>query len=466
MTPKQNKRLQQAINGLLIFAVVAVAGWLSTRYKFEADWTAGNRNTLTVASQNFLATLKDPIKVLVFDYPNSENKPEIKAWVDRYTRFKKDITLEYVDPSAQPAKVKQYNIGARGEVVIEYQGRHESLRQLSEQTFTGALQRLTDAGEHYVVFVEGHGERSAFPTGKDNQNDFTQFADALTAKGLKVQALNLVKTPRIPDNTSVLVLASPTQALLPGEVALITDYVKHGGNLLWLTDPEVQPGLVPVANELGIQWQNGVVIFAAYQVVGSPSPAVFYATDYPPNPVTQDLREITAFPLARSLTWDKDAVKAGGWNAQPLVETDETSWLETGKLDGPVSFDPKAGDLPGPLTLGLTLTRQHKDEGAPGPDGKPTEGKARTQRVVLFGDSDFLADANLKALGNQRLGLNIVQWLASRDAQINVDIPKAPDITLRLPAWGFWILAASFTLLLPIGLLGFGVGRWIVRRRA
>ena len=29
---------------------------------------------------------------------------------------------------------------------------------------TGALQRLTDSGEHYVVFLEGHGERSLQPS--------------------------------------------------------------------------------------------------------------------------------------------------------------------------------------------------------------------------------------------------------------------------------------------------------------
>jgi hypothetical protein len=34
-----------------------------------------------------------------------------------------------------------------------------------------------------------------------------------------------------------------------------------------------------------------------------------------------------------------------------------------------------------------------------------------------------------------------------------------------LPAWGLYAIYVGFAFLLPAGLLGFGVTRWIVRRR-
>ncbi|MFV4677297.1 Gldg family protein, partial [Mycobacterium tuberculosis] len=170
-------------------------GVLSARYKFEADWTYGHRNTLTAGSQKLLATLKDPVQVLVFDYPNSDTRRDIESWIGRYQRFKPDVKLDFIDPSANPAKVKQYDITAPGEVVIEYQGRRETLRQMSEALITGALQRLASTGERVVVFLEGHGERSVQPGPGATQNDLTQLAEALKGKGLKVQSLNLVKTP-------------------------------------------------------------------------------------------------------------------------------------------------------------------------------------------------------------------------------------------------------------------------------
>src|SRR3546814_10627830 len=87
-----------------------------------------------------------------------------------------------------------------------------------------------------------------------------------------------------------------------------------------------------------------------------------------------------------------------------------------------VEFDGK--DIKGPLTIGATLTRQYK----PAADDK--EGKPHPQRIALIGDSDFLSNAYLAQLGNQQLGLNVIQWLASRDAQLNIDVPKAPDTSL------------------------------------
>lgn len=475
MNTKNSKLLQQLVNGLLIVLVIGLLGFLSVRYKLEADWTAGGRNTLTAASQKLLKQMPDPVKFSAFLAPDSDNRREIEMWIGRYKRFKPNIALEFVDPSKDPAKVKDYKVDQMGEVVVEYQGRRETLRVLSESVVTGALQRLTDSGDHYLVFLEGHGERSLTPSGGGDEaggsdNGYVQLAQALREKGLKVQGLNLVKSPSIPDNTSVLVVASPTQKLLEGEIKIIDDYVKAGGNLLWLNDPDQPAGLDAVAKTLGISWESGFAVFPDYQALGTGSPGIYLATDYPPNPVTRDFLEVTAFPLVRPLTFDKDAEHAAGWEVLPLLQTSERSWLETGPMTGPITFDPKTGDKPGPLTIGLTLSRPAPAAPAAPPataPAKPEAGKpaARVQRVAIVGDSDFLSDANLSQLGNKQLGLNLLQWLASRDSLLNIDVPKAPDTALYLPGWATWLVVAGYTLALPLLLLGYGLTRWVRRRR-
>ena len=473
MNSKNSKLTQQLVNGLLIAVVIGLLGFLSVRYKLQADWTAGGRNTLTAASAKLLKQMPDPVKFTGFLYPDSENRRDIEMWIARYQRIKPNISVEFIDPSKDPVKVKDYKIDQPGEVVVEYQGRRETLRVLSESAVTGALQRLTDSGEHYVVFLEGHGERSLNPSGADeegaSQNGYVQLAQALRDKGLKVQGLNLVKTPKVPDNTSVLVIASPTQKLLDGEIKIVDDYVKEGGNLLWLNDPAQPAGLEAVAKTLGITWENGFAVFPDYEALGTGSPAIYLATDYPPNPVTRDFVDVTAFPLVRPLTFDQDADRAAGWDVLPLLQTSERSWLETGAMQGPITFDPKTGDKPGPLTIGLTLSRAVSAGGTPPatPQAKTGEDKpgTRQQRVAVVGDSDFLADANLSQLGNKQLGLNLIQWLASRDALLNIDVPKAPDTSLYLPGWATWLVVVGYTLVLPVLLLGYGITRWVRRRR-
>ncbi|MFA5938436.1 MAG: GldG family protein [Sinimarinibacterium sp.] len=463
MTKKQTL-IQQLINGVLVLAVIGLLGFLSLRFKTELDWTANKRNTLTDASVQQLGAMSDPIIFYVFAPSGADSRRAVEEDLGKYQRAKPDIRIEFVDPSASPQKVREFNINFIGEVVVEYQGRRENLQATTEQSITTALQRLTYAGEQYVVFLEGHGERATEGQGPES---VARFAQALRDKGLKVQGLNLVKTPSIPDNTSVLVLASPSSKLFDGEIELIRNYVKNGGNLLWLADPDFPAGNGALATDLGIEWQNGYAILPEYEVLGTGHPGFFAAVSYPPNPVTQGLGLVTLFPLVRSVK----SVGAEGWTAQPMLETSDAAWLETGNIEsGHVALDPT--DIPGPLTIGLTLTRQYTpppspDTPADAPTQVPEKDKpaARAQRIAVIGDADFLSDAYVGELGNQQLGLNVLQWLASRDAQLNIDLKKAPDTMLYLPSWALITIAGLFILLLPLGLLGYGVGRWVLRRR-
>lgn len=447
---KKQQLLQQLLSGLLFLAVIVMLGWLSVRYKAELDWTAGKRNTLTEASLKQLDSMKDPIHFYAFNYSGDEGRRSLEADLRKYRAAKKDIELSFIDPAAQPAKVREYNISYAGEVVVEYQGRRENLRASTEQAITTALQRLSYSGEQWIAVLEGHGERSTEDATK--QSEMGKFAQVLRDKGLKIQPLSLVKTPKIPDNTSVLVIASPQRALLAGEAKLVRDYVDQGGNLLWLADPDYPAGLGEVAEALGVKWLDGYAIFPEYELLGTGHPGFYAATSYPQNPITAGL-DPTLFPLTRALTYKTDA----GWNAQPLLQSIPEAWLETSKLDGgTVALD--GADIKGPLTIGLTLTREHKD-------GEGEAAKSREQRVVLIGDADFLSNTFLSELANQQLGVNLLQWLASRDSQLNIDIPKAQDSSLYLPGWAAWLINLGFILLLPLGLIAFGVTRWVIRRR-
>lgn len=466
MKPKNQNLLNQLLSGLLFLAVIVMLGWLSVRYNVKQDWTFNKRNTISEASQKQLASMPDPVRLVAFAYPGAPERASVEFFAEQYRRFKPDVQLEFIDPSSQPQQVKAYNISFAGELVVEYQGRRENLRALSEQNITGALQRLSYSGEKWIVFLEGHGERAVVEG--QTQSDYTRFAQVLKDKGLKIQPLNLIKTPSVPDNTAVLVVAAPQSALLEGEIKLINEFVAKGGNLLWLTDPEHPAGLQAVADTLGIQWQNGYAVFPEYEVLGLGHPGIFAALDYPANPVTRGMDQVTLFPLVRSLTAKPDS----GWTAQPMLTSSPEAWLETQPIDGSqgVSLDTKAGDIAGPLTIGLSLTRDVADPDAPAPapaaEGEaPKPAATKQQRVVLVGDADFLSDASLAQLGNQPLGLNIVQWLANRDAQLNIDVPKAPDTNLFLPSWAVILIGAGFVIVLPLLLIGIGVTRWILRRR-
>ncbi|CAL1238867.1 GldG family protein [Candidatus Methylocalor cossyra] len=481
-------RFQNLIFSLLFLAAVGLVAWLSTRYSAQFDWTASHRHTLSEASRKVLDLLKEPVTITAYARENQQTRQHIRDLVERYSRYKKDLTLTFVNPDTQPDKVRELGITVDGELVVAYQGRTEKLQESNESTLTNALQRLATAKERHVVFLEGHGERS--PEGEAN-HDLKQFGDELERKGIGISLVNLAATPAIPDNTDVLVLAGPRTQLLPGEISLIEAYIKKGGNLLWLADPGDLHGLDGLAGQLGVKFLPGVVVDASTQLLGIADPTFALVAEYPPNPITSGFQEMTVFPSAAAI----ERTTQGDFTKEPILSTLPRSWTETGPIQGKLQFEANKGERQGPLDIGYALTRQVTPPAAekppepgkdnPSPSAAPKaadEKKAEPatppkpeppkespkpvqQRIVVIGDGDFLSNAFLGNGGNLDLGLNIIQWLSRSDALINIPSKTAPDRKLELSPIASGAIAVGFLFVLPIVLIGTGAIVWFKRRR-
>jgi ABC-type uncharacterized transport system involved in gliding motility auxiliary subunit len=433
---------------VLIVIVAVLVGALSQRFSVSADWTAGNRNSLTHASQRVLEALDDgPITFEAYIYPGTR-RAEVRTKLARYTRSSSRVRLEFLDPGQHPRQVRALGIGDSGALAIRYAGRSQTVTEFSEVSVTNALQKLSVAKDQWVVFLSGHGE----PSPDDQTNGgYSELAAALDAQGLTTRRLNLAEAAAIPDNAALLVIASPQRALLPGEIEMIRDYVKRGGALLWADDPGQRYGLEPLARDLGVQWQRGTSIYPDFRELGTGHPAISVVANYPSTPITENLTEISLFPYAgaleRSVTDD--------WHSEPFIRSSTRSWLETGALDrSSLTYEPQNGDVRGPLDIGLALSRAVNND-----NGK------QLQRAAVVADSDFMANGHFNQLGNRPLALALFQWLGYRDAQIAVDVAKAPDTRLQLTPGqvrGFWWF---YGLILPAVLLGAGLLRWSRRRR-
>ena len=147
------------------------------------------------------------------------------------------------------------------------------------------------------------------------------------------------------------------------------------------------------------------------------------------------------------------------WQAAPLAIVGEQGWLEQGELEAPVVFD-KQTDLLGPVTLALALTRERTETAL----NRENLAPMRSQRAVIVGDGDFLANAYLGNGGNRQLGLNIINWLAGDEQMINIEPIAAKDTELNLSDRHALIMALGFLLLLPLAFAITGGVIWWRRR--
>ena len=439
-------RLQTVIFTLLYTGIIGMLAWVSTQYVYQADWTIGARNSVSPETRELLDTMPDAVAITAFMHDEPLLMEQLRDLVASYQRYKDNITLEIVNPDTVPERVRELGIASGGEIVIAYRDGREKVQTLAELQFTNALLRLSRQDERWIVFVSGHGERKPF--GETNHG-LGIFGRELENKGLRVQTLNLSESP-IPGNTHLLVLASPQVELLPGEVEILQDYVRSGGNLLWLAEPRRLESLQPLADQLGISFLPGTVVDATGQMFGVSEPTFAIVTGYPRHEITREMNAVTVFPEVAAL----ETVEAGEWAALPLLTTLERSWTELGELEGEIRFDQGTDEQAGPLDIGVVLTRT-----------LDVEGTDTEQRVLVIGDGDFLSNTYLGNAGNLGLGLQAVHWLSHDDAFIDIRVRTAPDATLVLTNTARGVIGFGFLLGLPLLLLLSGLVIWLRRRR-
>jgi len=448
LDPSLRRRLwlQNQLFTLLFALMMGLLAWLSTRYPLQADWTANGRNTLSAASQALLARMDAPIQITAYVREQPALRDAIARVIGRYQRYKPDLTLHFVNPDLLPDRARELGISGDGLLYVGYGGRSEKLQQLNEQALTRVLQRLSRPGERAVLFLDGHGERK--PLGIAN-HDLGTFGQELEKIGIRPRPLNLVAEARIPTDAAALVIAGPRTPLAPGAVEAILEYVRQGGHLLWLRDPDEPAVLQPLAAVLGIAFLPGVVVDADAPGLGIQNPAFIPIADYGPHPITEKLRAPALLPQAAALT----VQPGGGWTAAVLLESQPRSWTETGPLEGPMQFDPDSAERSGPLTVGVALVR-------PRPDAAPSQ-----QRIVVIGDGDFLSNTYLGNGANLELGLNMFNWLTVDEVPILIPPRIAPDPNLTLSAGALALIAAVFLIGLPVTLIASGWLIWFRRRR-
>jgi ABC-type uncharacterized transport system involved in gliding motility auxiliary subunit len=459
LSPHKHQQIRLK-NGLITLALLCLLGtlaWLSTRYSAETDITRNSSNSLSQASQKLLESLPDKILITAYIKKDQALRSQIAQLVARYKRHKTDLMLTFIDPDSDLKKTRELPIDAAGTIIVEYQGRTEKLNFIDESSLTNALLQLANADERWVTFLSGHGERA--PDGIANF-DLGQFGKELDRRKIKVLAINLATMPAIPDNSALLVLTAPAVPLLPAELELIKRYIRQGGNLLLLTDPD-NHHLDALQQLLGLRQLPGTLVDSKSKLYGINDPSFVLASDYISHPITQGFQTITVYPVTAAL----DISDETDFKPVELLKSATQSWTETGPIAGKILFDADGDEKQGPLTFAYALTRPSTSSGQvfstdPGQAGKPVE-----QRIVVVGDGDFLSNAYLGNVGNLDMGLRMINWLIHDDRFIDIPAKIATDKSLQLSQLSVGVIGFGFLVVIPLLLMGTGFYIWRKRKQ-
>jgi hypothetical protein len=393
--------------------VVLSSGIAAAEVRGQVDLTRESRFTLTPQSKAVLATTSGTIRIIGFAQPGTAQMFEMRSLVRRYQLEKRSVSLEMIDPDAQPGRVKQLGAGAYGQMLVSVGERRELINDISEIDLTSAVQRLARAEPPVACFTVGHGERAV-----DDERDsgFYVFARRLGQFGYDVRSIALGAQggeARLA-GCRVVVVAGPRALFLPEELDLLGGFARRQGRLLVLADKE-DPGVrggpentvLAQLNELLQPW--GLLLRP--QVISDRSslindPAAVLAFKYPSrSPVTVDLKRF-AIPVLMVGAQPVESVAPG------LAQGDNLAWLtplvHSSTHSSVDDGTPGARGVPeekGPFVLGAITDWSRVQD----PAGVPEV--ART-RIGVVGNVEFASNKYLLRFGNATFATQLVSWVA------------------------------------------------------
>jgi len=370
----------------------------------------------------------------------------------------RDRLKEYAEASRFIRIDEQTDVQDAGIAVVQYRGRTERIKTASEQDLTNALVRLREGRTKKVYFTGGHAERD--PASSERAG-YGNVAALLQSENFIVDTINIAVHEVIPPDASLVIVAGPRADFFRAEIEALDRYIDGGGTALFLVDPfgdlkryitesgtalfMMDPATVSNAGELrnlsafihrhGAELGSDVVVDTGPmgQFLGTDA-SVPVAADYPPHPITKGLNSLTAYPMARSV----DPVSQEGVSAASIIRTGDQAWAETNLEQlgaGHPSMDLARGDRPGPVSLGVAIS-------------------APKSRLVVVGDSDFVANYSANVPGNAEMFLAIVRWLIQEKVvTIPPRLPEERTLTMSTRQQGMLVFLAL--ALLPGGAAAF-----------
>lgn len=517
---RQDQSLRRAVYGFntfltcfLLFAVFLVANVLSyLKLPANVDMTRAGIYSLSERSKQILAEIDRPTRLyVVMSQPDTDVKSLFTICAEQQPK----LQVEYIDPLGDPGRIRalaktfpQLVDVTQGALLVYGDEKPEnstyirSTDMVSEdmapgsrevkRKFMGEVKLMNELtflmggkDKPVVYFTQGHGEPDladrAKRTGLGNIADKLQRRN-YEARPIKLDALGVT----VPDDCKTLVVAGPKQTLPPGAVEAITAYLQRGGKLVALVDVEANrsdkeyplTGLEGLLQSFSVEVTRTKLqsLLMGQQQISSPEVALVGI-----DPAAKDTSlgqpfkgEVFQLFGCRVLRVVPAPPGQSPFVATPLLTTIEgiPTWSEADpQADGIQTIqammrDPKAAReriSPKQQVVGVMVTETSR--GMPG-----QQPGAEKPKMVVIGDVSFLSNAAGGSRGESAIDFDlfagVLDWLRDRPATIGVEPRESQTFELNPTVINHVDVLRFLPLLIAVvGVIGLGLGVWIVRRR-
>lgn len=437
------------------------------------DMTRKKVYSLTDASKKVLEELDTDVTIyclakkseLTYDYEIALVKT-----LDQYSAASDHIKVKYVDTSENPTFASEYTdedldtgsliivSGDRSRTVsvydlyeteVDYSTYSQQITGYDiEGQITSAIKYLDSESLEKVCVLTGHGEPEMSAS----------FTKALQKLNATTQELNLLEEDSIDADTAAVIIFGPQTDISEDDAEKLSAYVKNGGRIFVALDVYKNRSLKNLnafLNENGIRTTKGAI--------AENDPEYYYDTPYlllPEVKETSATSDVTGkLQVFMPLSVGLKKVKNNDLTFLNLAVTSEKAIAKNSMTDSDsiasamsdTDVKKSKGDTVGRFSLALIA--KNKNDGM----------------VAAFGSVYTFTDQTDQQVSGRNTVLfsDVFSYLLPEDSKASVSIPvkSTGATTLTINARSVRIIGLTFSVLLPLVLIIYGIAVCIIRRR-
>ena len=245
----------------VVFGIVALINFLSSRRFIRADLTADKRYTISQSTKKVLKRLDDIVTIDAYFSRQpariAQLRQSVRDMLEEYRAFSKNLQINFIDPAtgddAQKQQLRfmgipemQINVIEKDKaeianvymgIAILYADKKEVLPVVQttanlEYDLTSAILKVTSKEIKTLGFLTGHDEIDVFGQA------FGPLRQELS-KQYDVRKVPIEADKAIDADVATLVVAGPKKELTEREKYEIDQFIMRGGRALFLVDPVV-----------------------------------------------------------------------------------------------------------------------------------------------------------------------------------------------------------------------------------
>jgi hypothetical protein len=450
----------------LALTYLLAANYAITEHDVRRDLSYFRVTSPSEATVGLVKRLDEDVEVVLFYPEPNEVLEQLRPYFDELGRQSKHLKVSVRDHVLAPGLVKEHRVRGNGNVLvlrgkqgqtfdvgIELEAARRRLRKL-DATFQESFTAVTQP-ERFFYTTIGHGERMESRPGQPEGTGTAVLNAFVRQLGLRHRDLGLTQglASEVPEDASVVAVVGPDRELLPEEVASIDRYVKGGGRLLLLLEPDTAAGFTPVLETLGLQLEQGRLAHEEqYRLLTGTAVdrASIITNRYSSHPSVTTCMRGASHGVATVLFNSGHLSERPGASARVnvILRSMPGTWAD---LDGDLEID-DGQESRMTYSLGAAVTLA-----ASGPDGHET-------RAVVITDADVFSDRVMRNEGNLLLAADSIRWLIGEESVIGAATSEEDEEihqTRNQDLLWFW----ATVVLIPLAVLVSGVVLVLARRR-